>query len=105
MIPVPDGRHVAWPTSPNTSIGSKESNMETNGAGVARPGLHHIALTVTDLETSIPWYEQIFNIKFAMEVPHEDGTGMLLTDEGRSFVIVLHRHDANGGERFAETRT
>jgi glyoxylase I family protein len=79
--------------------------METNGAGVPRPGLHHIALTVTDLEASIPWYERVFNIKFAMEVPHEGGTGKLLTDEGRSFVIALHRHDANGGERFAETRT
>jgi glyoxylase I family protein len=30
---------------------------------------------------------------------------MVLTDEGMQLMIVLHRHDANGGETFAETRT
>jgi catechol 2,3-dioxygenase-like lactoylglutathione lyase family enzyme len=67
--------------------------------------LHHIALTVTDLDVSIPWYEKVFGISFFVEVPHPGGTGMLLADEARQFVIALHRHDANGGETFAETRT
>jgi glyoxylase I family protein len=80
-------------------------DMEANGAGVPRPGLHHIALTVTDLEASIPWYEKVFNITYQMEVPHEGGTGKLLADEEFTFVIALHRHDANGGETFTEIRT
>ena len=32
-------------------------------------------------------------------------SGKLLADPEWRFIIVLHRHDANEGERFAETRT
>lgn len=72
---------------------------------ITQPRLHHIALTVTDLEASIPWYERVFDITYRLEVPHPGGTGKLLADEERRLVIVLHRHEANEGERFAETRT
>jgi catechol 2,3-dioxygenase-like lactoylglutathione lyase family enzyme len=71
----------------------------------ARPRLHHIAITVTDLDASIAWYEQVFGITFRMEVPHPGGTGKILADDGRELVFALHRHDANEGETFAETRT
>ncbi len=70
-----------------------------------RPGLHHIALTVTDLDTSIPWYERVFGITLKMEVPHPGGTGKILADDDMNLVFALHRHDANEGETFAETRT
>jgi glyoxylase I family protein len=70
-----------------------------------RPQLSHIALTVTDLEASIEWYQNVFDIKQLMEGPHEGGIGKMLADETMSLVIVLHRHDANGSELFAETRT
>lgn len=73
--------------------------------GVVPPALHHIALTVTDLDASIRWYEQVFGIRFFLEVPHEGGTGKLLANEARTFIVALHRHDANEHERFAETRT
>jgi catechol 2,3-dioxygenase-like lactoylglutathione lyase family enzyme len=70
-----------------------------------RPAIHHIALTVTDLEASIAWYEQVFGITYQMEEPHQGGTGKVLADEAWQLMIVLHRHDANGAEAFAETRT
>lgn len=70
-----------------------------------RPSLHHIALTVTDLAVSIPWYERVFGIAFKMEVPHPGGTGMILADDDMRLFFALHRHDANGGEAFAETTT
>lgn len=70
-----------------------------------RPGLHHIALTVTDLAASIPWYERVFGITLRMEVPHPGGVGMILTDDDMNLFFALHRHDANEGETFAETRT
>jgi glyoxylase I family protein len=70
-----------------------------------RPRLHHIAITVTDLDASIAWYERVFGISFQMEVPHLGGTGKILADDGRELVFALHRHDANGGEAFGETRT
>ena len=72
---------------------------------VVRPGLHHIALTVTDLDASIAWYERIFAIRYVMDGPHEGGVGKLLADDAFELVIVLHRHDANEGELFGETRT
>ena len=70
-----------------------------------RPALHHLALTVTDLDASIAWYEKAFGISQQMEEAHKGGVGKLLADESFQFVIVLHRHDDNGGESFAETRT
>ena len=70
-----------------------------------RPRLHHIAITVTDLDASIAWYERVFGITCQMEVPHTGGTGKILADDGRELVFALHRHDSNNGETFAETRT
>jgi len=69
------------------------------------PVLHHIALTVTNLEKSIPWYEKVFAIGFQFEAPHQGGTSKLLADDDWHLVIVLHRHDDNQGEAFTETRT
>lgn len=70
-----------------------------------RTALHHVALTVTDLDASMAWYEKVFGIRFYLEEPHPGGTGMVLADEEQLLMIVLHRHDANGGEAFKETRT
>ena len=72
---------------------------------VPRPALGHIALTVTDLDASIDWYSRVFSISQMMEEAHPGGVGKLLTDEAFSFVVVLHRHESNGGELFGETRT
>ena len=65
--------------------------------------LHHLALTVTDVDASVPWYENVFGVRFQMDVPHAGGVGKLLTDETRQLMIVLHRHDANDGRLFGET--
>ena len=70
-----------------------------------RPSLHHIALTVTDLDASIAWYEKVFDIKYQMEEGHQGGTGKVLADDAWQLMIVLHRHETNGGETFQETRT
>jgi catechol 2,3-dioxygenase-like lactoylglutathione lyase family enzyme len=72
---------------------------------VALANLHHIALTVTDLEASIRWYERVFGISYKMEEAHEGGVGKLLADEQWRLIIVLHRHEANQRERFSERRT
>ena len=65
--------------------------------------LHHLALTVTDVEVSVPWYEAVFGVAFRMDVPHPGGVGKLLADDDRQLMIVLHRHDGNDGRPFAET--
>ena len=74
-------------------------------SGGPRPKLHHVAITVTDLDVSVPWYEKVFGISYLADIPHEGGVGKLLSDEDRQLGIVLHRHDANEGQRFHETVT
>ena len=64
--------------------------------------LHHLALTVTDVDASVPWYEAVFGIRFQVDVPHEGGVGKLLADDARQLMIVLHRHDTNTGTVFDE---
>jgi catechol 2,3-dioxygenase-like lactoylglutathione lyase family enzyme len=79
--------------------------VEDTVSTVALPSPHHIALTVTSLQASIPWYERVFGITLQMGYDHEGGEGQLLADPEWRFVVVLHRHDANQSERFSETRT
>jgi catechol 2,3-dioxygenase-like lactoylglutathione lyase family enzyme len=67
--------------------------------------MHHIALTVTDVDASVPWYEAVFGVQFQMDVPHDGGVGKLLADESWDLMIVLHRHDGNDGGAFGETAT
>jgi catechol 2,3-dioxygenase-like lactoylglutathione lyase family enzyme len=80
---------------------TKEEAMSS----VTRPTIGHIALTVTDLEASMAFYERVFDVKHLMEEAHEGGIGKLLADEQFSLVIVLHHHDGNNAEGFSETRT
>ena len=74
-------------------------------AAINYPRLHHIALTVTDVDASVQWYERVFGVRFLMDAPHEGGVGKLLADESWQLVIVLHRHDTNDGGLFGETKT
>jgi glyoxylase I family protein len=71
--------------------------------GIARPRIHHVALTVTDIDASISWYENVFGIRYRRDVPHQGGVGKLLADDNRELMIVLHRHDTNDGSLFAES--
>ena len=74
-------------------------------SSVTQPRLHHLALTVTDLDASVRWYESVFGVTFLMDAPHQGGVGRVLANENRELMIVLHRHDTNGGELFGETST
>lgn len=66
---------------------------------------HHIALTVSDLEASVRWYCDVFDVRPQMEAPHHGGYAKVLADDAWTLMFALHRHDANEGELFAETRT
>ena len=69
------------------------------------PQLHHVALTVRDVDASIRWYEQIFGLRYVTDVPHAGGVGKLLADTTGRVLFALHRHDTADGEPFVETRT
>lgn len=72
-------------------------------ATVARPTINHVALTVTDLDRSIAWYERTFDIAHRMEEAHKGGVGKLLADDTMQLVIALHRHEGTVREAFSET--
>ena len=67
--------------------------------------LHHIALTVRDLDASVTWYEQVFAVQHVMDAPHEGGTARILIDESSSLFFALHTHDEASGDEFSERRT
>ena len=67
--------------------------------------IHHLALTVTDVEKSIAWYARIFGFKRIADYPHEGGFGVVLVQPEANLWIVLHHHDTNQAEPFTETRT
>ena len=73
-------------------------------------GVHHIALTVTDLETSMNWYQELFQAdRRPGQLPHyareETGFAELLIEPTTGLLIGLHHHKANQGEKFDESRT
>ena len=72
---------------------------------VTQPRLHHLAVTVTDLDASVAWYGSVFDVHPVMDVPHSGGVGKILAGHDQQLMIALHRHDANDREHFAETRT
>ena len=67
--------------------------------------LHHLALTVADLDASIQWYQAVFDVQPVMDIPHPGGVGRILADSGQTLMFALHRHDANDGGLFAEAAT
>lgn len=76
-----------------------------NDTAPALAHIHHIALTVTDLDASVPWYEHVFSVSYRMDVPHEGGIARILSDDGQTLAFALHAHDTNEHETFTETRT
>jgi catechol 2,3-dioxygenase-like lactoylglutathione lyase family enzyme len=69
--------------------------------------IHHISITVTDLDRSVHWYEEVFGMSKVMEGPHPNDTGtyVLLSNPDFSMMIGLHVHPNNKRERFSEART
>ena len=67
--------------------------------------LHHLALTVTDLEASVQWYGDVFGVHPVMDIPHQGGFGRILADADHELMNALHHHDTNNGDLCAETTT
>ena len=73
----------------------------------ALTGIHHVSVTVTDLERSVPWYSEVLGLTKLMEERHPDGEGyaIVLGKPDWSMCVGLHTHPTNAGETFAESRT
>jgi glyoxylase I family protein len=70
-------------------------------------GIHHVSVTVTDIERSVPWYSELLGLTKLMEEPLPDGTGyaVVLGKPDWSMCVGLHTHPTNERERFSESRT
>lgn len=69
--------------------------------------IHHVSLTVTDLDRSVAWYKQVLGLTELMREDHPDGNGyaIILGQPDFSMCVGLHTHLANGSEPCNETRT
>lgn len=72
-------------------------------------GIHHISVTVRDIEASADWYEKVFRLqRVPVTFPHyereETGYAVLLIDRS-GLAFGLHENKANQGEEFDESRT
>jgi glyoxylase I family protein len=89
---------------------TKEVALEESGVAPAVTGYHHFAPTVSDVEASARWYEQVFGMtRVPVAFPHhggeESGYAVVLTEPRSGIVLGLHHHDANPGQAFDERRT
>jgi len=70
--------------------------------------LHHVALTVTNMEKSVAWYGDVFGfVELAREDHHGGGGGhaVVLGPEDWSMFVVMNEHPTNAGETFDPVRT
>jgi glyoxylase I family protein len=69
--------------------------------------IHHVSLTVREIERSVSWYAEVLGLTKLMEETHPDGSGyaVVLGKPDWSMCVGLHAHAANEGEAFAEQRT
>jgi len=68
-------------------------------------GFHHLSLTVTDLDASAAWYQEVFGLQPVMEETHDDGRALVFMQPQSGVFLGLHAHDRNDGRPFGETRT
>ena len=73
-------------------------------------GVHHVSLTVTDIDDSLAWYKKVFPVeqvdyKFNHLHREETGYGILLVVKPSNVVIALHDNTGNQHEGFLESRT
>lgn len=73
-----------------------------------RPGLggvHHVALTVTDVDRSADWYSAALGFERLGELPHERFRRLALRHPDVALVVTLLSHHGAPTVAFDETRT
>lgn len=68
-------------------------------------GLHHLALSVTDLPTSEAWYSDIFGLQRRGGGENDAGRSAVMVNPDTGLTIGLRQDFANSGADFNEGRT
>ncbi|HVW42755.1 MAG TPA: VOC family protein [Amycolatopsis sp.] len=70
-------------------------------------GVHHLALTVTDVDRSVPWYERVLQLKEVArrEDPETGIRKVVMHGWADAFSVVLVQHPATERGDFDERRT
>jgi catechol 2,3-dioxygenase-like lactoylglutathione lyase family enzyme len=76
----------------------------TEGTGPGITGIHHVSVTVTDVEASVAWYERLSGMdRIPFTFRHygqqeNSGYGVMLLDSRLGIGVGLDFHQANQGE-------
>lgn len=84
--------------------------MTSSNGRPAIGSLHHLALTVSDVEASAAWYERVLGLqRLPSPFPHygdeSPGFGVLLVDATSGWAIGVHHHERHQTEPADEART
>ena len=87
-----------------------EQAAETREAERTPPplgGIHHVGLTVSDVEASEDWYRRVLGLERVFVEDHHGGSGytVVVNRPGTALHLGLDHHETHEGERFAEHRT
>ena len=84
--------------------------MTTSTERPALGALHHLAITVSDVEASAAWYERVLGLqRLPAPFPHHGddspGFAVLLVEPSAGWAIGLHHHERHRSEVADESRT
>jgi glyoxylase I family protein len=68
-------------------------------------GYHHLSFTVTDLERSVAWYQDVLGFSIDSEVERPDFRRVRLRHPEGPVTVTLTQHVAGSNDRFDERRT
>ena len=84
--------------------------MTTAADRPALGALHHVAVTVSDVDASAQWYERVLGLqRLPAPMPHHGdespGFALLLLEPSAGWAIGVHHHERHSKEVADETRT
>ena len=68
-------------------------------------GVSHISLTVTDVDRSVAWYQQVLGFQLLMPTERPGIKGAILVHQGSGLLLSFAQHEAGAGGAFDELRT
>ena len=68
-------------------------------------GMHHLSLTVRDLDTSASWYERLFDLEAVMDEAGDERRAKVYRLGGTTVMLGLTEHRGNDGSGFRPDRT